>query len=101
MRHGRNQEGHIREEIIIISLLRYAKLSNHNSSRLKQMQRTSTPEIDHAKKRHILQQIYFLPATLAAALVTLAALSIFLTDLMTPTATVCLMSRTAKRPRGA
>ncbi len=26
--------------------------------------------------------------------------SVFSTDLMTPTATVCLMSRTAKRPRG-
>ncbi|KAG6557671.1 hypothetical protein Mapa_000434 [Marchantia paleacea] len=38
---------------------------------------------------------------LAAALVTLAPVgSFFSTALITPTATVCLMSRTAKRPRG-
>ena len=30
----------------------------------------------------------------------LVAFSVLSTDLMTPTATVCLMSRTAKRPRG-
>jgi len=43
---------------------------------------------------------FFLPA-FSAALVTLPAVASFLvTALMTPTATVCLMSRTAKRPRG-
>merc|ERR1712088_1286942 len=43
---------------------------------------------------------FFLPA-FSAALVTLPAVGSFLvTALMTPTATVCLMSRTAKRPRG-
>merc|ERR1719193_2712875 len=42
---------------------------------------------------------FFLPA-FSAALVTLPAVGSFLvTALMTPTATVCLMSRTAKRPR--
>jgi reverse gyrase len=46
------------------------------------------------------ETIYFLPAFLAEA-VTLPALgSLRVTALMTPTATVCLMSRTAKRPRG-
>ena len=44
-------------------------------------------------------QTYFL-AAFWADLVTLPALSDLSTDLMTPTATVCLMSRTAKRPRG-
>mmetsp|Transcript_22696 Transcript_22696/g.47894 ORF Transcript_22696/g.47894 Transcript_22696/m.47894 type:complete len:212 (-) Transcript_22696:795-1430(-) len=43
------------------------------------------------------REIYFF---LAAALVTLPSASFFSTSLMTPTATVCLMSRTAKRPRG-
>ena len=40
---------------------------------------------------------HFLPA-LAADLVVFPATSFLSTDLMTPTATVCLMSRTAKRP---
>jgi len=45
--------------------------------------------------------LHFLPA-FWAALVTLPCPPSFLvTALMTPTATVCLMSRTAKRPRGA
>lgn len=35
-----------------------------------------------------------------AALVTFPADAFFSTDLMTPTATVCLMSRTANRPTG-
>ena len=44
---------------------------------------------------------HFLAPGLAAALVTFPAPASFLTtDLMTPTATVCFMSRTAKRPRG-
>jgi len=38
---------------------------------------------------------------LAADFVTFPCTSTFSTDLMTPTATVCFMSRTAKRPRGA
>jgi len=38
---------------------------------------------------------------LAADLVTFPWTSFFSTVLMTPTATVCFMSRTAKRPRGA
>ena len=45
--------------------------------------------------------VYFFLAAFSAALVTLPPETSFaLTDLMTPTATVCLMSRTAKRPRG-
>src|SRR5712691_421107 len=62
--------------------------------------------------------IYFFLAAFSAAFVTvhshvstrsmilvycnspLPPLSVFSTDLMTPTATVCLMSRTAKRPSG-
>lgn len=44
---------------------------------------------------------YFFFWAFSAALVTLPAVaSLKLTDLMTPTATVCLMSRTAKRPSG-
>merc|ERR1719399_2216264 len=43
--------------------------------------------------------VHFLLA-LAADLVILPAFSTFSTVLMTPTATVCLISRTAKRPRG-
>ena len=41
---------------------------------------------------------HFLPATFLADLVVFPASSFFSTDLMTPTATVCLMSLTAKRP---
>jgi hypothetical protein len=45
--------------------------------------------------------IYFFLAAFSADFVTLPPpFSVFSTDLMTPTATVCLMSRTAKRPRG-
>lgn len=36
----------------------------------------------------------------SAAFVVFPVASLKLTDLMTPTATVCLMSRTAKRPKG-
>lgn len=44
---------------------------------------------------------YFFFCAFSAALVTLPAdRSLGFTDLMTPTATVCLISRTAKRPRG-
>lgn len=44
---------------------------------------------------------YFFLIAFSAAFVTLPAdRSLGLTDLMTPTATVCLMSRTAKRPKG-
>jgi len=44
---------------------------------------------------------YFFLMAFSAAFVTLPELgSLKLTDLMTPTATVCLISRTAKRPRG-
>ncbi len=43
---------------------------------------------------------FFLPTTFAADLVSLPSVSFFSTDLMTPTATVCFMSRTANRPRG-
>lgn len=44
---------------------------------------------------------YFFLVAFSAAFVTLPDdRSLKLTDLMTPTATVCLMSRTAKRPRG-
>src|SRR5689334_22134619 len=43
---------------------------------------------------------HFFPPALVAALVTLESFDFFVTSLMTPTATVCLMSRTAKRPRG-
>ena len=43
---------------------------------------------------------YFFFWALAADLVVVPAASLAVTDLMTPTATVCLMSRTAKRPRG-
>ena len=46
-----------------------------------------------------IESTYFLPA-LAADLVTLPVASDFSTDLMTPTATVCRMSRTANRPSG-
>ena len=42
---------------------------------------------------------HFLPA-LTADLVVLPSLAVLSTDLMTPTATVCLMSRTANRPSG-
>jgi len=45
--------------------------------------------------------IHFFFSTLSAALVVLPAVRSFgRTDLMTPTATVCLMSRTANRPSG-
>jgi len=45
--------------------------------------------------------IYFFLEAFSADFVTLPPdLSVLSTDLMTPTATVCLMSRTAKRPRG-
>jgi len=44
---------------------------------------------------------YFFLAAFSADFVTLPPLlSVFSTDLMIPTATVCLMSRTAKRPSG-
>ena len=43
---------------------------------------------------------YFFLAALAADLVVVPEAALGTTDLMTPTATVCLMSRTAKRPRG-
>ena len=43
---------------------------------------------------------YFFLAALAADLVVVPAAALGVTALMTPTATVCLMSRTAKRPRG-
>lgn len=39
--------------------------------------------------------------TLDAAFVVTPAASLAITDLITPTATVCLMSRTANRPSGA
>jgi len=42
---------------------------------------------------------YFLDAFMAA-LVVFPDLSTFSTDLITPTATVCLISLTAKRPKG-
>jgi len=46
-------------------------------------------------------QDYFFFCAFSAALVTLPAdRSLGFTDLMTPTATVCLISRTANRPRG-
>merc|ERR1712198_11751 len=45
------------------------------------------------------RRYFFLPA-LAADFVILPVFSTFSTSLMTPTATVCFMSRTAKRPRG-
>merc|ERR1711937_809729 len=44
---------------------------------------------------------YFFLRAFSAALVTLPPASFLVTSLMTPTATVCFMSRTAKRPRGA
>lgn len=40
-------------------------------------------------------------AFLAAPLASAAPAAFLVTALMTPTATVCLISRTAKRPRGA
>ena len=43
---------------------------------------------------------YFFFWAFCAALVVVPETSLGVTDLMTPTATVCLMSRTAKRPRG-
>ena len=43
---------------------------------------------------------YFFFWAFCAALVVVPATSLAATDLMTPTATVCLMSRTAKRPSG-
>lgn len=44
---------------------------------------------------------YFFLAAFSAAFVTLPDVKSFcVTDLITPTATVCLMSRTAKRPKG-
>merc|ERR1712096_315337 len=46
------------------------------------------------------EDVYFLPAAFLADLVSFPPPSFLSTDLMTPTATVCLMSRTAKRPRG-
>lgn len=47
-------------------------------------------------------KFHFFPPAFCAALVTLPCDgSAFSTSLMTPTATVCLMSRTAKRPKGA
>lgn len=50
------------------------------------------------QKHH--RSIYFFLLAFSAALVTLPAFSVLSTALMTPTATVCLMSRTANRPRG-
>jgi len=48
-----------------------------------------------------LHLVYFFLAAFSADFVTLPAVfSVLSTDLMMPTATVCLMSRTAKRPRG-
>ena len=47
-----------------------------------------------------LRPSYFFFWAFCAALVVTPATSLAATDLMTPTATVCLMSRTAKRPRG-
>ncbi|MPC43394.1 hypothetical protein E2C01_037039 [Portunus trituberculatus] len=41
------------------------------------------------------------PRAFSAAFVVLPEASFLFTSLMTPTATVCFMSRTAKRPRGA
>jgi len=47
------------------------------------------------------ETLYFFLIAFSAAFVTFPDFpSVFSTDLMTPTATVCLMSRTAKRPRG-
>ena len=43
---------------------------------------------------------HFFFVAFSAALVILPPFSVFSTDLMTPTATVCRISRTAKRPRG-
>merc|ERR1712136_561358 len=43
---------------------------------------------------------FFLAPALAADLVVVPAATLGVTALMTPTATVCLMSRTAKRPSG-
>ena len=47
-----------------------------------------------------LRPSYFFFWAFCAALVVVPETSLAVTDLMTPTATVCLMSRTAKRPRG-
>ena len=48
----------------------------------------------------LLKPSYFFFWAFCAALVVVPETSLAVTDLMTPTATVCLMSRTAKRPRG-
>ena len=47
-----------------------------------------------------LKPSYFFFWALTPALVVVPETSLAVTDLMTPTATVCLMSRTAKRPSG-
>ncbi len=51
-------------------------------------------QVDLMARKH---QIYFF---FSADFVVLPPLVVFSTDLITPTATVCRMSRTAKRPRG-
>jgi len=58
----------------------------------KQFRGASVDSVDKGSCKH-----HFF---LAADLVVLPAASAFSTDLMTPTATVCFMSRTANRPRG-
>jgi len=69
----------------------------------KQSALRSTEEAKKTEERKKLpwwRLVYFFLAAFSAALVTLPPFSVLSTDLMTPTATVCLMSRTAKRPRG-
>jgi len=56
---------------------------------------------DEKNDTMVLRLVYFFLAAFSADFVTFPPdLSVLSTDLMIPTATVCLMSRTAKRPRG-
>ena len=58
------------------------------------------PLPDDAASSEYLMPSYFFFWAFCAALVVVPETSLAATDLMTPTATVCLMSRTAKRPSG-
>jgi len=62
---------------------------------------SDTHECEERSREKGEEAIYFLPVAFLAEAVTLPAFgSLRVTALMTPTATVCLMSRTAKRPSG-
>ena len=83
-------------EVIVVTTMAVCDASEHERT-----SETTTRGRKRNEKIHMYIYIYFFLAAFSADLVTLPPdLSVLSTDLMMPTATVCLMSRTAKRPRG-